>query len=282
MTAEPPITPSSLRGEMRKVAAFIRRDWLVLVSYRAALISDWVALLAQVMLFAFISQIVDVTALPEYGGRQPSYLEFATIGIVVTTMLNVGLSTLVSVVNGEQRTGTLEHVLTTPVRLATYQLGSAAFAFVYVPLRLAILIGLVAVVLGGEFAFTEIGPAAVVLGAFVPVVWGLGLASAGTTLTIRRGSGLSGFVGVLFGTASGAYFPITLFPTWLETAMRYNPVTITLDAMRATLLGGAGWEAVVQPVGVLLVWGIVAVALGTLVFRLALRREVRNGTLNLY
>lgn len=282
MTVEPATNALSLGGELRKLAAFVRRDWLVLLSYRTALFTDWLGLLAQVVLFGFISQIVDVSAMPQYGGRQPSYLEFATIGIVVNTVLNVGLSTLVSVVSGEQRTGTLEQVLSTSVRMTTYQVGSAAFTLLYTPLRTAVLLGIVALALGGRFAFGNVGPALVVLAAFVPVVWGIGLAGAGSAVTIRRGSGIGGFAGLLFGTASGAYFPTDLFPSWLQTVMRYNPVTITLEALRATLLGGAAWQDVMRPAGVLLLWGVVAVALGTVVFRMALRRELRRGTLNLY
>lgn len=282
MTVEPRTDAPSLGSELRKIAAFVRRDWLVLLSYRTGFITDWLGLLAQVVLFGFISQIVDVSAIPEYGGRQPSYLEFATIGIVVNTILSIGLGTLVSVVSGEQRTGTLEQVLSTSVRMTTYQVGSAAFTLLYTPLRTAVLLGVVALVLGGRFAFGSVVPAIVVLVAFVPVVWGIGLAGAGNAITIRRGSGIAGFAGMLFGTASGAYFPIDLFPSWLQSAMRYNPVTITLEALRATLLGGAVWQDVVRPVGVLLLWGVVAVALGTVVFRVALRRELRRGTLHLY
>lgn len=282
MTVEPATSAPSLGGELRKLAAFVRRDWLVLLSYRTAFFTDWLGLLAQVVLFGFISQIVDVSAIPQYGGRQPSYLEFATIGIVVNTVLNVGLSTLVAAVSGEQRTGTLEQVLSTSVRMTTYQVGSAAFTLLYTPVRTAVLLGIVALALGGRFAFGNVGPAIVVLAAFVPVVWGIGLAGAGSAVTIRRGSGIAGFAGMLFGTASGAYFPIDLFPSWLEAVMRYNPVTITLEALRATLLGGAAWQDIVGPVAVLLLWGLVAVAFGIVVFRVAIRRELRKGTLHLY
>lgn len=282
MTVEPTTDASSLRVELRKLAAFVRRDWLVLLSYRTAFVTDWLGLLAQILLFGFISQIVDVSAIPQYGGRQPTYLEFAAVGIVVNTVLNVGLSTLVSVVSGEQRTGTLEQVLLTSVRLTTYQVGAGAFTLLYTPLRTVILLGVVALVFGGRFAFVQIGPAIVVLAAFVPVVWGVGLAGAGSAITVRRGAGIAGFAGMLFGTASGAYFPIDLFPSWLQAAMRFNPVTITLEALRATLLGGAGWQVVAQPVAMLLAWSVVAVAAGAVVFRWAIRRELRTGTLNLY
>lgn len=274
-------TPT-VRSELGKLAAFVRRDWLVAVSYRTALVTDWFAILAQVGLFAFLGEIVAVDALPTYGGQRPSYLEFATIGIVINALLNIGLNGLVSVVGSEQRTGTLEQVLSTSVRLPTYQIGSGLFALLYTPLRMTVLLGLVAFVLGGRFSFANLAPATVVLAAFVPVVWGIGLAAAGGVVTIRRGAGIAGFAGILLGAASGAYFPVDLLPTWLQVVMRYNPVTVTLETVRAVLLGGAGWSAVWQPVGVLTTTGIVFTILGSAVFRAALRREMRRGTLHLY
>lgn len=269
-------------GELHKLAAFVRRDWLVTLSYRTALITDWFAILAQVGLFAFLGEIVAVEAIPEYGGQRPSYLEFATVGIVINTLLNVGLNGLVTVMSGEQRTGTLEQVLSTSVRMPTYQVGSGLFALLYTPVRLIVLLGLVAALLGGRFSFADLGPALLVLAAFVPVVWGIGLAAAGSVVTIRRGAGIAGFAGVLLGAASGAYFPIDLLPSWLQTVMRYNPVTVALEATRTVLLGGAGWAAVWQPVALLLAAGAAAIAVGSVVFRIALRRELRKGTLNLY
>jgi ABC-2 type transport system permease protein len=268
--------------ELRKIAAFLRRDVLVLLSYRAALVTDWVSLLAQVFLFAFISRLISPDALPAYGGRQPSYLEFVALGIVISSFLNVGLSGLVGVVRAEQTMGTLEQVLSTPVRLLTFQVGSGLLGLLYTPLRMLALLVAMSLLLGGDFAFANLGPAAMVVAAFLPVVWGIGLAGAGTVLTVRRGGNVAGFAGMLLGAASGAYFPVSLLPGWLETAMRANPVTIALEALRATLLGGQGWAAVAEPVLLLLPMGVVAIVLGSAVFRLALRRELRKGTLNLY
>lgn len=268
--------------ELRKIPAFIRRDWLVLWSYRLAFITDWLSLLAQVVLFGFISQMVAPEAIPAYGGQRPTYLEFVAIGIVINTFLNVGLNGLVTVVRNEQLMGTLEQVLSTPVRLSTFQIGSGLFSLLYAPVRMLIFLGLIVLLLGGQFAFGSLGPAAVVLAAFLPVVWGIGLAGAGAIVTVRRGTGVAGFAGMLLGAASGAYFPVELLPEWLQVVMPYNPVTITLEAVRAALLGGTGWDGVARPVMMLLPSGAVTVLAGTAVFWLALRREVRRGTLNLY
>jgi ABC-2 type transport system permease protein len=269
-------------SELRKIGAFVRRDWLVMLSYRAALITDWLGLLTQVVLFSFVSQMVPSEAVPVYGGAQPSYLEFVAIGILVNAFLGVGLTSLVGAVRAEQMQGTLEHLLTTPLRLGTFQIGAGLFELLYVPVRMLVFLGLIDLLLPASFAYGSLAPTLAVLALFLPSVWGIGLAAAGTVLTVRKGAGVAGFAGMLLGAASGAYFPIDLLPGWLQAAMRFNPVTIALEASRATLLGGAGWEALGGPALLLVPTGLITVAAGALVFRVALRRELRKGTLNLY
>ena len=38
---------------------------------------------------------------------------------------------------------------------------------------------------------------------------------------------------------SGAYFPLALFPEWVQSVARLNPIAIALEGMRAALLGSS-------------------------------------------
>ncbi|MFN2556759.1 MAG: ABC transporter permease [Nitriliruptorales bacterium] len=268
--------------EAGKITAFFRRDLLVLLSYRLAFITDWLSLLFQVALFAFVGRMVNPDVLPASAGRPVSYLEFVTVGIAVSGFVQVGLGRVVAVVRSEQLMGTLESLLLTPTTVSTIQLGSAIYDFVYVPIRTVIFLVLVAAIYDVGFAFQHLGAALAVIAAFIPVVWGLGLASAAAVLTFRRGAGAIGFGVATFTAASGAYFPIQLLPAWVQSLMRYNPLTITLDAARDALLGGVGWSQIASDVLILLPMAAVSLAVGTTAFRFALARELRRGTLGLY
>src|SRR2546421_590117 len=83
--------------------------------------------------------------------------------------------------------------------------------------------------------------AAVVLLAFAPVVWGLGLISAAGILTFRRGAGIVGIGATVLTLSAGAYFPLSLLPGWLVTVANLNPLAIALSSMRRAVLGNAGW-----------------------------------------
>lgn len=253
-----------------------------MLSYRAGIVSDWLSLLLQIFLFSFVGRMVDVSALPSYGGQATTYLEFVTIGVAIGTFLPIGLGKVVGVVRNEQLMGTLESVLVTPTRTSTLLLGSVLYDLAYVPLRTLAFLWIAAAAFDVRIAFEQLLPAVAVLAAFVPVVWGLGVTSAATVLTFRRGSGLVGFGAGVLMLGSGAYFPIELLPEWTHAVLAYNPLTIALEAAREALLGGAGWAQTLPDVLLLLPMAAASLTVGSLAFRWALRRELRRGTVNLY
>jgi ABC-2 type transport system permease protein len=268
--------------EMRKVSAFLRRDFLVAWSYRTAFFTDWINLLLQVALFYFVGRLIDPAQLPTFGGKPVSYIEFVAVGIAITSFVQLGLNRVVMTLRTEQLMGTLESLLVTPTSPTTIQLGSVMYDLVYVPIRTVIFLAMTAFVLGAGFDPSGILPALTVLLGFIPVVWGLGMVSAAGVLVFRRGLGVVGLLAVAITATSSTYFPIELFPGWLRTLARVNPVTITLRGARDALLGGAGWSGVLPSLAVLLPTAAVAIGFGVFALRVALRRERRKGTLGLY
>ncbi len=273
---------AALLAEAGKVGAFVRRDLLVAWSYKLAFFSDLVTMAAQAIVFSLIGQLVDPQRLPVYGGSHATYMEFVAIGIVLNLVIALLLERVGTAIRQEQVIGTLESLLTTPTRTATIQIGSAAFEFLWVPIRAALFLLAIALGFGLDMHAGGILPAAVVLLAFVPFVWGLGLVGAGTILTFRRGGGGAVAVATVLGLASGAFFPVDLLPGWLSWLTAVNPIAIALDAIREVLLGGAGWGEVASAVALLAPLSALSVAIGVGAFRLALRRERRLGTLGLY
>lgn len=269
-------------GELRKLPAFVRRDFLVAWSYRMAFVSDFVHLAGQVLLFYFVGLMIDQSKLPTFAGSEVTYLEFAAIGIALAVFMQLGLDRVATALRGEQLMGTLESLLVTPTAPATIQLGSVAFELVYIPLRTAIFLFAVALAFGLHFELSGLGPALALLLVFIPFVWGIGVASAALIMTFRRGGGLVGMGVVGLGLVSGIYFPLDLLPDWLASIAAFNPVAIAIQGMREALLGGVGWTEIASDVAVLAPMSAASLALGVIAFRLAVRRERRLGTLGLY
>ena len=270
--------------EVRKLPAFFRRDLLVTWSYKLQFFTDWINLIGQVVVFYFVSGLVNPETMPSYGGTQASYLQFVTIGIAVTSFLQVSLARVTAAIRNEQLQGTLETLLLTPTAPATFQLGSAMYEIAYVPLRVILFLGFASFLPGVSYTIQGLPEAVAVLVVFVPFVWGLGVISAAATLTYRRGTSFVGAGASALTISSGAYFPVAVFSKYpfLKFLAALNPMTYALYAIRNALLGGAGWGPTLIAIAILLPVAAATLAAGVWAFRLALRREQRRGSLGLY
>ena len=144
-TIEPlkPVRSAVFFGEVRKLSAFLRRDFLVAWSYRMNFVTDWVGLFVQMILFSFVGKIIDPSKLPTYNGTQATYIEFVAIGISLSVFVQIGLRSVSAGLRAEQLMGTLESLLMTPTSTTTIQLGSVMYQLVYVPIRTALFLVLI-------------------------------------------------------------------------------------------------------------------------------------------
>jgi ABC-2 type transport system permease protein len=234
------------------------------------------------LLFFYIGKLVPQDSLPTYGGVQATYIEFVTLGLVINVFVQVALTRIATALRQEQLMGTLEALLVTPTATGTVQVGSAIFDLIYMPVRTAVFLCFTVLFAGVDLEASGILPALLVLLAFIPFVWGLGIACAAGILTFKRGAGAMSLAALLLGVTSGAFFPLELLPHWMATLAEYNPLAIAIEGLRNALLAGTGWDGVDRDVIILATQSTLTLLAGSALFRLALRREQRRGTLGLY
>jgi ABC-2 type transport system permease protein len=272
----------SVIAEAPKLAAFVRRDFRIALSYRMGAFTGLIGIAMQVIAFSFLGKLVDPARMPVFAGTRATYIEFVVIGVCLNTTILLLLHELSRALRAEQMIGTLESLLVTPTRIGTMQLGSTLFNLLYVPVRVCLFLAVIALVFGLDLHPGGILPATVLMLEFLPLIWGLGLIAAGAVLTFRRGMGLVGAGVTIFGLGSGAFFPLSVLPGWLAHLAAFNPLAIVLTALRDALIGGAGWHTLATPLIELLPLAVMSVAAGIFFFRFFLRRERRLGTLGLY
>jgi len=272
----------SFLEDAAKIPAFFRRDLRVLFSYRTSFVSDWLNMLVQILIFFFVGHLISPKSLPSFGGRHPSYIEFVSVALLLTSFMQLTLGRLVNAVRTEQLQGTIESLMTTPTATVTLQLGSVFYDVLYVPFRTLVFLLIVTLVFGIHLHWAGLFLIAAIFVVFAPFLWGLGVLSAGLTLTFRRGSASLGVGITLLTLASGAFFPTSVFPGWLQSVTENNPIKQAVDASREALLGSAGWASTLPTVARLVPISAASLAIGMWVFREAMNRERRRGTLGLY
>jgi ABC-2 type transport system permease protein len=175
--------------------------------------------------------------------------------------------------------GTLEPLLVTQVSLPVALIGSAVYPFVATTLRIGVYIAWGALLFGFPLRQANWISVVAVLIATLLAFSGLGLLSGAYLLLFKRGNPSKWFLLGVSSVAGGMLFPVDILPAWLQFVARLNPVTYALEAMRASLLGGASVFANARPLGVLLLFAAVLLPVSTLVFGWALRRTKITGTL---
>ena len=137
--------------------------------------------------------------------------------------VHLGLERVSAALRNEQLMGTLESLLTTPTSSQTVQVGSVLFDLIFIPLRMGLLLLMLALVFGLGLDIGGVPQSLVLLVFFMPFVWGLGILAAAITLTFRRGAGIVGLATGALTLISGLYFPLALLPNWLETDLCGKP-----------------------------------------------------------
>ncbi|MEQ8840150.1 MAG: ABC transporter permease [Acidimicrobiales bacterium] len=269
-----------MSANRRRMAAVVRKELTTLTSYRVDLMMRVLHIGYFAVSFYFISEFVgDPESISQFRG---GYFEFALIGSIVTSWAAVGMSSFPEQISEEQNEGTLEAVLTTPTPIWTVLVASHAVAFVFVIAETALLVLVGLGLFGAGIPILGMVQAAPILFlvalSFVP----FGVISAAFIILVKRGDPFSGPAQQLTLLLSGALYPLSVLPGWLEVVTRVVPATYGVRATRAVVQTEAGLTDVVGEMGVLLAFVVVVLPLSMLAFRSAVGVAQRAGTLGTY
>src|SRR3982751_2222282 len=120
---------------MRAALAFLRRDFLITISYRTAFAMQLVAIFISVPMFYFMGRLVPSSTagyLERYGG---SYFEFLLIGAAITDYLTVSVRTFNDSLRESQLMGTLEIMLLSPTKIWQMLIYSALWIYLFTTVR---------------------------------------------------------------------------------------------------------------------------------------------------
>jgi ABC-2 type transport system permease protein len=269
---KPMITPG------RQLMAFVFRDFSLTKRY-----FGWV------VVFTFYAMVNSATiALIGVAAKDEQLTLTLIVGVLLWSFLSVLFNEIASSVAYERWEGTLEYTFMAPVSRLIHMFGVSLFAAIYSIIRLAIvigglavfikldlsranLLGMLIVLLVSSFAFIGLGLMAAVLPVFSP----------------ERGAEATNiFQGCLL-LVSGVYYPVEILPGWLQPLAKLSPATYSLSACRKlmgigsgqTQLVGAPISEVAPELLTLTLMGVVMVPAGLWVFGHVERWAKKTGKL---
>lgn len=267
-----------------KPLAFLKKDFLTETSYRFAFFLQFGGIFFSVVMFYFVAKLIGdapnvKSSLSEYGGN---YFSFVLIGIAFSNFLAVGLGSFSSVIRSEQMIGTLEAMLVTPTRLPTIVLSSSQWSFAFTSLRVGVYLLLGGLFFGVNFGDANILPALVALILTVIAFSSLGIISASFVMIFKRGDPIAWAMSTSSTLIGGVYYPTSILPDWLQSVSFFFPITYSLRAIRLSLLQGAGFAEVGGDLLALVVFSIITIPVSLVIFRYAVARAKKVGSLAYY
>lgn len=261
----------------QRVMAIARRDLRVQLSYQFQLFTTATSLIFSLLTFFFIGKLVgNSPTLAEYEG---GYFEFALVGLVVMTFALTALTGFNASISREQSTGTFEILLSGATPLGTLLGGSLIVPLGLAAVQAVVFLGVGWVIsaggLDGLGMLLAVPPLLLTVGSFSA----FGILSASFIVLTKRGDPFTGLLLQTTNLLAGAVFPVALLPDVLQTVSHLFPAFYGFNAMRAVLLGGAGFADILDEIGILVAFNLVLFPLAMWVFRRALRMARVTGTL---
>ena len=264
-----------LRG-LGKSVDFLRRDLRIELTYKFSLINQLADIFFTCCGYYFLARFVGARAFPELG---VNYFGYILIGVAFFDYMTVSLTSFSSALRDAQMTGAFEQLLVTQTSLGTIVFGGALYHFLWTTLRSLAFLVLGAWGFGLSLAQANLFGAAFVALLSILAFSGVGILSAAMIVVFKRGNPLNWLILSASWLVGGVLYPVSILPSWLQPLARWNPLTVSLAALRAALLKGASVAALAPQISLLLVCSAAILPASLLCFRWAVEQAKISGTL---
>ena len=274
--------PSPLVQRLGKAGWFLRRDFIIELSYKLSFLLQLVGIFLNVFMFYFLARLVDGERQPSLDAYNGDYFAFVLIGVAFSLYFTIAISGFAKNLRDAQITGTLEAMLLTPTDLPTIIISSCLWDYLFTTLRVFIYLLLGTLVFGADLGNANYLGALVVLVLTIVAFSGLGIMAASFIMVTKRGDPVTTIVGGGGLLLGGVYYPVELLPSWLQFFAALIPVTYALRAMRNALLADASWSVLLPDIGALIVFCLILVPFSLFTFKQAVRWAKIDGSLAHY
>jgi len=267
---------------LRKAAAFIKKEFLIKVSYRFAFLLQIFSIVSRLLIFYFIDRLFGsniVSQLKPYG---VNYFPYVFLGLAFFTYVGTGLGSFANRIRNEQLMGTLEALLATPTKISTMVISIGLWSFIWASISVLVYLICGAFLFGVDLTRTNLLSALVILLLTITSFSGLGLSAASFIMILKRGEPFTWLVNTLFGLFGGVYFPISILPGWIRIISYLLPVTYAVKTMQLAVYRGYPLSALTGEITALLIFSAISLPSGLLLFKGAVKWAKRAGNLAHY
>jgi ABC-2 type transport system permease protein len=258
--------------------AFFKKDILNASSYKLNFAMRFIGIFFSVISFFFVSRLIPGRAVVDYGG---DYFTFVLIGLALSNFIGLGMGSFSGIIRRMQTTGTIETVLSSRTKLSTFLVGSSLWSYFMTIINVSVYF-IFGIFLFGIKLNANIPAAIIILILNTLCFSAIGIMAASMIMIFKQGDPLTWVFTSLSGILGGTLYPITIMPVWLQNIAELLPITHALRAMRHAVIQGYSLSALSGDILFLLVFALALIPISLILFKLALKKAKKDGSLVKY
>jgi ABC-2 type transport system permease protein len=198
--------------------------------------------------------------------RGSRYIDFLVPGLLGMNLMGSGIWGVGFAIVDARKKRLLKRLIATPMSRPQYLASFVLSRLTLLVIEVGLLLGFGALVFGVPFRGSLLVLAAVCLLSSLAFT-SLGLLVSSRVQTMEGASGLMNLVMLPMWIFSGVFFSASKFPESIQPFIQALPLTAVVDALRANVLRGAGWQALAPEMGIVIAWLVVSFVLALKLFR---------------
>ena len=273
-------------ADVQALWAVVRREWTIFIRYPSWIIALFIWPVIFPMGYILTARAlsgIDGSGLTTFQNTTglTEYVGYIAVGTMIWMWQNIVLWAVGYSLRNEQMRGTLESNWLSPTWRFAYLLGSS------IP-QLASMFMLM-LVSGLEYAFLfrvnfsgSLWLTLLVILAAIPSVYGLGFAFASVVITLKEANAFVFLVRGIVMVFCGITYPLAILPKWMQSVSQWLPQTHIIHAVRTAALSTEGFSGIAFDLKMLVIFGIIWLAFGYLLFNMMERRARQTGAIGQY
>jgi ABC-2 type transport system permease protein len=267
---------------LKQIFSFLRKDFLIETSYKFAFITGLLHAFIGILTFFFIDKLFGHTMTPHLETFQTGYFSYVFLSMAFFNYAGAGLGSFANKIREEQYQGTLEAVLSTPIKIPTFLISLSIWNFLYATFELIVYVAL------GLFIFkidiSNINPisALTVFSLSIITFSAMGILSASFVIMFKRGNPIAWIFSASEGLLAGIFFPISVLPSFLQVLSKFIPLTYSIRALELSVYRGYSVYALKNEILFLILFSITLLPLSIMFFKYSLEKTSKNGQLGTY
>jgi ABC-type multidrug transport system permease subunit len=198
--------------------------------------------------------------------RGARYIDFLVPGLLGMNLMGSGIWGLGFAIVDARKKRLLKRLIATPMSRFQYLASFALSRLTLLFIEVGVLLGFGVLAFGVPLRGSV--PLLIVICLLSSLCFAsLGLLIASRAQTMEGASGLMNLAMLPMWIFSGVFFSASRFPETIQPLIQALPLTAVIDALRANILRGAGWQTVGPELGIIAAWLVVSFFLALRLFR---------------